>query len=116
MIAGGVPGAAPTVKMTMLETSVVVVELPLFGLVVPETAEPGMSMATCTDPAAVKSEAGTGAVSCVELTNCVFASPVPFQRIIAPETKPVPLAVIVKPCEPTVAVAGLTKVSVEEEV
>src|SRR5215472_12127959 len=116
VIAGGVPGAAPTVKRTILETSVVVVTLPLFGLEVPDTAEPGISMAICTVPAEVRFEAGTVAVNCVELTNCVFGSAVPFHRINAPETKPDPLAVIVKPCEPTVAVAGLTNISVEEEV
>jgi len=61
--AGGVPGFGVTVKMTMLETSVVVVTFPLFGLDVGDTAEPGMSMATCTVPGAVRSEAGTGAVN-----------------------------------------------------
>lgn len=41
---------------------------------------------------------------------------VPFHRINAPVVKPDPLAVIVKPWLPTVAVLGLTYVSVEEEV
>ena len=41
---------------------------------------------------------------------------VPFHRISAPVAKPDPLAVIVKPCPPTVAVLGLTNVSVEEDV
>jgi len=36
--------------------------------------------------------------------------------MIAPVVKPDPLAVIVKPCPPTVAELGLTKVSMEEEV
>jgi hypothetical protein len=40
----------------------------------------------------------------------------PFHRINAPVTKPPPLAVIVKPCPPTLAVLGLTKVSTEVEV
>lgn len=63
VIAGGVPGLGVTVKITMLETSVVVVTLPLFGLDVGDTAEPGMSMAICTVPGAVRSEVGTGAVN-----------------------------------------------------
>jgi hypothetical protein len=63
----------------------------------------------------VRSEAGTGAVSCKELTRLV-TSGVPFHKISAPVVKPVPLAVMVKPWLPTVAVLGLTKVSVEEEV
>ena len=115
VIAGGVPGFGVTVKMTMLETSVVVVTFPLFGLAVGDTAEPGMSMAICTGPAFVRSEAGTGAVSCVELTN-VVVSCAPFHKMNAPFTKPVPLAVIVKPCPPTGQALGLTKVSVDEEV
>lgn len=115
VIAGGVPGFGVTVKMTMLETSVVVVTFPLFGLEVGDTAEPGMSIAICTGPAFVRSETGTGAVSCVELTN-VVVSPAPFHKMNAPLTKPVPLAVIVKPCPPTGQVVGLTKVSVEEDV
>jgi hypothetical protein len=49
------------------------------------------------------------------LTSVVFRA-VPFHRINAPVVKPDPLAVIVKPCPPTVAVLGLTKVSTEEEV
>src|ERR1700680_1662531 len=40
----------------------------------------------------------------------------PFHRINAPVTKPDPLAVIVKPCPPALAVWGLTNVSLEEEV
>lgn len=49
VIAGGVPGAAPIVKRTILETSVVVVAL---VLELPEAAEPGMSMAITTVPTA----------------------------------------------------------------
>lgn len=67
-MAGTGGGVALIVKRTMLETSVVVVTFPLFGLDVPDTAEPGMSMATWTVPAAVRSEAGTGAVNWMELT------------------------------------------------
>jgi hypothetical protein len=58
-IAGGVPGAAPIVKRTMFDTSVVVVLL----MFVPDEAEPGICTATCTVPAVVRSEAGTGAVN-----------------------------------------------------
>ena len=46
----------------------------------------------------------------------VVVSAVPFHRISAPLTKPEPLAVIVKPCDPTGTVLGLTKVRIEEEV
>jgi hypothetical protein len=111
-IAGGVPPAAPTVKRTTLDTSVVVV---LYTFCVGEEAEPGIWTATCTVPAVARSEAGTAAVSWKELTRAVFRA-VPFHRINAPVTKPDPLAVIVKPCPPTVALVGLTKVSTEEEV
>jgi hypothetical protein len=46
----------------------------------------------------------------------VVVREVPFHRIKAPVVKPDPLAVIVKPCPPTVAVLGLTKERTEEEV
>src|SRR5271166_3066504 len=46
----------------------------------------------------------------------VVCSAVPFHRINAPETKPPPLAVIVKPCAPAVTALGLTNVSEEEDV
>jgi hypothetical protein len=49
------------------------------------------------------------------LMSVVFSG-VAFHRIIAPATKPDPLAVIVKPCEPTVAALGLTKASTEDDV
>jgi hypothetical protein len=49
------------------------------------------------------------------LTRVVVRA-VPFHKISAPVVKPDPLAVIVKPCPPTVAVLGLTNVSVEEDV
>lgn len=51
----------------------------------------------------------------MELTSVVVRA-VPFQRISAPVVKPDPLAVMVKPWLPTVAVLGLTKVNTEEEV
>jgi hypothetical protein len=84
-------------------------------LEVGEDAEPGIWMDNCTVPAVARSEAGTGAVNWAPLTKVVVRA-VPFHRISAPLTKPVPLAVIVKPWEPAVAVLGLTKVSVEEDV
>jgi len=115
VIAGGVPGAGPIVNRTTLEISVVVVADEVFGLVVPDTAEPGISTAICTVPGVVKFDAGTGAVSCVPLTNVVVRA-VPFHRISAPETKPAPFAVIVKPCAPALTVLGLTKDSTEADV
>lgn len=72
-------------------------------------------MDICTVPAVARSEAGTGAVNWLALTS-VVVSAVPFHRIRAPVAKPDPLAVIVKPCPPTVAVLGLTKVRAEEAV
>jgi len=48
---------------------------------------------------------GTEAVNCVELTY-VVASAIPFHLITEPETKLLPLAVIVKPAEPATAVVG----------
>jgi hypothetical protein len=51
----------------------------------------------------------------LELTR-VVVSGVPFHRMSAPVAKPEPLAVIVKPCDPMVAVLGLTKESLEEDV
>jgi len=39
-----------------------------------------------------------------------------FHKIIAPATKPEPLAVIVKLCVPTVAELGLTNERIEEDV
>ena len=62
-----------------------------------------------------RSEAGTGAVSRMPLTS-VVVSGFPFHKISAPVVKPVPVAEIVKPCPPTVAVLGLTNISVEEAV
>lgn len=59
-MAGGVPGAAPIVKRTMFDTSVVVV---LLTFDVGEEAEPGICTATFTVPVVARSEAGTGAVS-----------------------------------------------------
>jgi hypothetical protein len=60
VIAGGVPGGGPIVNSTMFDTSVVVV---LLTFCVADWDEPGICTATCTVPAAARSEAGTGAVS-----------------------------------------------------
>jgi hypothetical protein len=49
------------------------------------------------------------------LTSVVFSA-VPFHNMSAPATKPPPLAVIVKPCVPTVAEPGLTKDRTEDDV
>ena len=46
----------------------------------------------------------------------MVVSAVPFHRIRAPVVKPEPFAVIVKPRPPTVAVLGLTKERMEEDV
>ena len=51
----------------------------------------------------------------MELTSVVFSA-VPFHRIRAPVVNPDPLAVIVKPWLPTVAVLGLTNDNTDEEV
>jgi hypothetical protein len=117
LTAGGVPVALPIVKKTTLETSVVVVAVVLEE---PEMAEPGISMATCTVPAVPRYDAGIGAVRWLESTNVVLreigVAAFAFQRITAPETKPVPLAVIVKPPPPVVAVWGLKNDNVEDDV
>ena len=66
-----------------------------------------------------KLEAGTVAVSVLGLTYVVSANWVPFHKMNAPVTKPVPVAVMGRPPAgifPIVAVLGLTKVSVEEDV
>ena len=49
------------------------------------------------------------------LTSVVFSG-VLFHKIIAPETNPVPFAVIVKLCDPTVAELGLTNERTEDDV
>ena len=119
VITGAGPAAAPILKLTMFETSVVVVAVVLED---PETAEPGIWTATRTVPALVKFEAGTIAVSWVLLTNVVVSwiwfGP-EFQRTIAPGTNPAPFAVIVKPVEgtaPAATEAGLRNVRTEVDV
>src|SRR6266550_3670264 len=70
-------------------------------------------------PAAATLDAGTVAVSCVLLIKVVVSlawfGPT-FHRMIAPETKPPPVAVMVKSESPAFAVWGLRNVSVEEDV
>lgn len=100
------------VKRTMLESSVVP-EAKEFDA--PGTDEPGICTTTCTVPALAMFDAGTMAVNWVLLTKFVVSA-VPFQRIFAPETKPFPLAVIVKGPLPAAALAGLRNVSAEETV
>ena len=75
--AGPGPGVLVIVKRTIFEISVVVVAL---VLEVPDWAEPGTSMATCTVPAAARYVAGTGAVSCAALTNVVVRA-LPFHKM-----------------------------------
>jgi hypothetical protein len=58
-------------------------------------------------------DAGTVAVNWVLVTKFV-GSALPFQRIFAPETNPFPVAVMVNPAPPAVALAGLRNVSAEE--
>ncbi len=110
VIVGGEGGEAFIVKRTILESSVVP-EAKEFD--VPETDEPGICTTTCTVPALAMFDLGTVAVNWVLLTKFV-SSALPFQRIFAPETKPFPLAVMVKGSPPAVALAGLRNVSAEE--
>lgn len=111
------PGAALIVKGTKSDISVVLVALVPEA---PETAEPGIWMATCTLPGVAKYDAGTVAVTWVVLIKVVLVKGVPFHKIYVPvETKPVPLAVSSRPVDgtlPAIAVVGLTYVSVEEDV
>ena len=109
MVAGG-PGEALIVKRTMLESSVVPEAIEFD---VPETDEPGICTTTCTVPALAMFDAGTVAVNWVLLTKFVVSA-LPFQRIFAPETKPFPVAVMVNPALPAVALAGLRNVNAEE--
>jgi hypothetical protein len=70
-------------------------------------------------PAAATSEAGTVAVSCVLLMNVVVSGSwfgPTFHRMMAPETKPPPVAVMVKSESPAFAVWGLRNVRTEEDV
>jgi hypothetical protein len=78
-----------------LTVNVEAVELPL-PVVTLTLAVPGLD----------NSVAGTPAASCVALTNVVFSGP-PFHFAVAPETKFVPLIVIVSAAAPCVAELGL---------
>lgn len=100
-------------KRTTFDTSVVVVADEFEA---PETAEPGIWTATRIAPAVAILEAGTTDVSWLLLTRRVFVRGLPFHKIIAPVTKPVPLAVSVNAGPPTVTEPGLTNDSVEEDV
>src|SRR6267378_3312752 len=70
-------------------------------------------------PAAATLEAGTVAVSCVLLMKVVVSwvwfGPT-FHRMMAPETKPPPVAVMVKLESPALAVCGLRNISSEDDV
>src|SRR5207237_739516 len=71
----------------------------------------GVNVVTCAVPATARSAAGMAAVSCVADTNVVARS-APFQRTTELATKPLPLAVSVKPGPPAGAEAGLSPVVV----
>jgi hypothetical protein len=70
-------------------------------------------------PAAVMSEAGSVAVSCVLLTKAVVSwtwfGPT-FHKMMAPLTKPAPLAVSGTSAPPAVTTWGLKYVRIEEDV
>jgi len=70
-------------------------------------------------PAAAMSEAGTVAVNCALLMKVVVSwdwfGPT-FHRMMAPETKPAPVAVMMKSESPAFAVWGLRNVRAEEDV
>jgi len=70
-------------------------------------------------PAAATLEAGTVAVSCVLLIKVVVSwvwfGPT-FHRMMAPETKPPAVAVMVKLESPALAVCGLRNISSEDDV
>jgi hypothetical protein len=116
VIVGGGPGIGSTVKLTRFDISVVVVAAVPD---VPETAEPGIWMATAMVPAAVMSEAGTLTINCVLVmevgVSWTWFGPT-FHKSIAPVTKPPPLAVSVKSVPPAGWCAGLRKVRAEEDV
>jgi hypothetical protein len=75
----------------------------------PVEVTPFSATVTVAVPAVAISVADTGAVNWVALTKVVLRA-VPFHCTIAPETKPVPLTVSVKPAWPAVAVLGLREV------
>jgi hypothetical protein len=65
----------------------------------------GLKTATSAVPTAAKSAANIVAVNCVALTR-VVARVEPFQRTVAPETKPPPVTVKTTLAEPAVADIG----------
>ena len=69
-IVGAEPDVGLMLKFTTFDTSVVVVAVVPDA---PETADPGICTATFTLPAEVRSEFGTGAVSCALLTKVVVS-------------------------------------------
>ena len=67
---------------------------------------PSAATVTLAVPAAARSAAGTRAVTCDALTK-VVTSGVPFQAIVAPDGKLLPLTVRVRSALPAEAEAGL---------
>jgi hypothetical protein len=116
LIVGTEPGVELIVKFTTFDTSVVVVAVVPEE---PETAEPGIWMATRMVPAAVMSEAGTVAVNCVLVmevgVSWTWFGPT-FHKMMAPVTNPPPLAVSGNSVPPAGCCAGLRNVSTEEDV
>ena len=113
---GNGPGVGLIVKFTTFDCSVVVVAVVPEA---PETAEPGIWTATRMVSAAVMSEAGTVAVSCVLVmevgVSWTWFGPT-FHKTAARGTNPAPFAVIVKLWSPAFAVWGLRYASTEEDV
>jgi len=66
---------------------------------------PGLAIVMVAVPAVAMSDASIAAVNFEELTNVVVRAP-PFQSKLDPETKPVPVTVIVKAGPPGAADAG----------
>jgi hypothetical protein len=82
-------------------------------VIAPDVPPPGAGSETVTEavPASAMSPAGTAAVKLVPLTT-VVTSAAPFQLIVEPVTKLVPVAVSVKPAPPATANVGPSDPSV----
>src|SRR6266850_8414355 len=110
-----VPRTVAPLAGAVMNTLIVSVPPPPAGLIVkvwaPEVCPSGLRTLTGTEPAAAMSEAGMLAVTRVALTNVVVRA-APFQSRVAPDTKPLPSAVSVKAGPPTVALFGVSVLSV----
>lgn len=76
-----------------------------------EVPPPGLTTVTLAAPSSAMSEAGTVAVNSVELTNVVVKA-TPFQSMVAPFSKLLPVAVSVKLLPPSPAEVGLIELRV----